>query len=64
MEINTDHNYKLLVVGGTGFIGQHIVKKSLELGFNTTSLSKNHPIEDERIKNVSYLTAVISDKQS
>jgi nucleoside-diphosphate-sugar epimerase len=64
MEINTDHNYKLLVVGGTGFIGRHIVKKSLDLGFNTTSLSKNNPIEQEKIKGVSYLTADITDKHS
>ena len=64
MEINTDHNYKLLVVGGTGFIGRHIVKKSLDLGFNTTSLSKSNPIEKEKIDGVTYLTADIIDKQS
>ena len=64
MEINTDHSYKLLVVGGTGFIGQHIVKKSLDLGFNTTSLSKRKPIKKKLIKGVTYLTADIIDKQS
>jgi UDP-glucose 4-epimerase len=64
MEINTNHNYKLLVVGGTGFIGRHIVKKSLDLGFNTTSLSKSNPIEKEKIDGVTYLTADIIDKQS
>ena len=50
MEINTNHNNKLLVVGGTGFIGRHIVKKSLDLGFKTTSLSKNNPADKEKIK--------------
>tara|TARA_A100001011_G_scaffold377623_1_gene441516 strand:+ start:1299 stop:2231 length:933 start_codon:yes stop_codon:yes gene_type:complete len=64
MEINTNHNHKLLVVGGTGFIGRHIVKKALQLGFNTTSLSKSNPNEKEKIKGVTYLVADIADKKN
>ena len=34
---------KLLVIGGTGFIGQHVVKKALELNFKVTVICKNKP---------------------
>jgi UDP-glucose 4-epimerase len=64
MEVNTNHNYKLLVVGGSGFIGRHIVKKALDLGFNTTSLSKNNPNEKEKLKGATYLAADITDKKN
>ena len=30
---------KILVVGGTGFIGSHLIKKCVRLGWNVTSLS-------------------------
>ena len=40
MEIIT--NNKLLIVGGSGFIGKYTVNKSLELGYQTTVLSKNN----------------------
>ena len=63
MEVSTNHNYKLLVVGGTGFIGQHLVKKALDLGFNTTSLSKNNPNEKEKTEGVTYLRADITNKK-
>jgi len=55
---------KLLVVGGTGFVGQHIVKKSLDLGFLTTSISKNNPSEEEKVDSVKYITADITNFKS
>lgn len=64
MEINTNHKYKLLVVGGTGFIGRHIVKKALDLGFNTISLSKRNLNEKEKIKGVNYIVADITNKKN
>jgi UDP-glucose 4-epimerase len=64
VEINTGNKYKLLVVGGTGFIGRHIVKKSLDLGFETTSISINNSIEEEKLEGVNYLTIDITNKKS
>ena len=36
---------KILIVGGTGFIGHHLLKKFVDKNFNTYSLSKNPPID-------------------
>ena len=33
----------LLVIGGTGFIGQHLVNQALNSGLNVTSVSLNKP---------------------
>jgi nucleoside-diphosphate-sugar epimerase len=64
MEINNHHYDQLLVVGGAGFIGQHVVKKALEQGFNTTVLSKNNCNAIDKLDGVTYLTADISHKAS
>jgi nucleoside-diphosphate-sugar epimerase len=34
---------KILIVGGTGFIGYHLAKKSLKKGWQVTSISSNRP---------------------
>ena len=43
---------KVLVAGGTGFVGTNLIKKLLNLGAKVTSTRHNKPpsIEDERIK--------------
>ena len=64
MEIKTCCDSQLLIVGGSGFIGQHVVKKSLEQGFNTTVLSKNNCKDIDKLYNVEYLTADISNQES
>jgi nucleoside-diphosphate-sugar epimerase len=61
MEIDNPLN-QLLVVGGTGFIGQHVVKKAIEQGFNITVLSKNAFNITNRLKGVNYLSADIGNK--
>ena len=34
---------KILIIGGTGFIGYHLVKKTIKLGWDVTSFSINRP---------------------
>jgi nucleoside-diphosphate-sugar epimerase len=64
MEINNHRHNQLLVVGSAGFIGQHVVKKSLKLGLNTTALSKNNCNAIDKLDGVTYLSADIRDKES
>jgi nucleoside-diphosphate-sugar epimerase len=46
---------KILILGGTGFIGYHLAKESLRKGFEVTSISKNKPIKERYIKKVNYI---------
>ena len=51
---------KILVIGGTGFIGSHLIKRSLKNGWQVTSLSlkKN---KKKIFKNVRYINVDFSD---
>lgn len=55
---------KILILGGTGFIGYHLAKESLRRGFEVTSVSKNKPIKKRYIKKVNYVILDISNKHS
>ena len=46
---------KLLVAGGTGFIGYHLAKKAIKKGFLVTSLSSKKPKPNRYIKSVRYI---------
>jgi nucleoside-diphosphate-sugar epimerase len=48
-------NDRLLIVGGTGFIGRNLVLNAGEHGFNIVVLSLNEPSDKNKIKNVEYL---------
>jgi nucleoside-diphosphate-sugar epimerase len=45
---------KILVIGGTGFIGYHLSKKCIQIGWNVTSVSKSRPKKEKFIKGVKY----------
>ena len=45
---------KILVIGGTGFLGFHLIKKCLSKGWVITSVSTTKPKKNKRIKNVNY----------
>jgi len=64
MEIESNQYNKLLVVGGTGFIGQHIVKRALKDKFQITVLSKNALNISNKFEGVNYINADISDKSN
>ncbi len=52
---------RLLIVGGTGFIGKNLTLMAVASSFRVTVLSINEPIEKERVKGVSYLQSDLTD---
>ena len=53
---------KILIIGGTGFIGYHLAKKCLKKKWNVTSISINKPKKIRFLKKVKYLYFDISKK--
>lgn len=53
---------KILILGGTGFIGYHLAKEALRRRFQVFSLSKNAPVKKRYLKKVKYIIADISNK--
>ena len=55
---------KILIIGGTGFFGFHLLKFFLKLNWNVFSLSKSRPNYLRALKNIKYLHGDISKKDS
>lgn len=55
---------KILILGGTGFIGYHLAKEALKKNFEVSSLSKNNPAKKRYLKKVKYIIADIANKKS
>ena len=53
---------KILITGGTGFIGYHLCKKSLKLGWKVTSLSTNFPKKNRKLLGVNYIKGNLINK--
>ena len=53
---------KILIIGGTGFIGYHLAKKCLTLGWKVTSFSIKKPKSLRKLKKVKYLTGNLNSK--
>ena len=53
---------KLLVVGGTGFIGRHLIKQAKDKGWKVTSLSLTPPSSSNAEPGVAYLVGNIENK--
>ena len=51
---------RILIVGGTGFIGYHLAKKCLKLKWEVTSISTKFPKKIRKLENVKYLLLDIS----
>ena len=54
----------ILIVGGTGFIGYHLAKKSLKKGWQVTSISSRSPRKKRYLPKVKYILCDITKKKS
>lgn len=54
---------KILIIGGTGFIGYHLAKKCISKNFIVTSLSTRKPKKIRKLKKIEYLFCDISKKK-
>lgn len=54
---------KILITGGTGFIGYHLAKKCLDLNWLVDSISTKSPPKKRKLKKVNYLKIDISKKK-
>ena len=52
----------ILVIGGTGFIGFHLLKKTKRLNWESYSISRNRPKPKRHVKGVKYLFMNINNK--
>ena len=54
---------KILVTGGTGFIGYHVAKKCISLNWSVFILSSKSPNKKRYIKDVKYIKCDITNKK-
>ena len=54
---------KILIVGGTGFIGYHLAKKCLKKSWQVTSISSKKPKKIRFLKKVKYIRSDITNKK-
>ena len=57
-------NNNILIVGGTGFIGYHLAKRSLKKGWTVTSISSKAPKKKRYLPKVKYLLCDITKKKA
>ncbi len=53
---------KILIIGGTGFIGYHLARKCLKKGWKVTSISSNRPKKIRYLNKVNYIICDITNK--
>ena len=53
---------KVLITGGSGFIGFHLAKKCMKLNLEVTSISRNNPPKRRRLKKVQYIKCDLTKK--
>jgi nucleoside-diphosphate-sugar epimerase len=53
---------KLLIVGGTGFIGRNVAREAVNRGFQVSSISRNSCPSEKKLKGVKYIVVDVIDK--
>ena len=53
----------ILIIGGTGFIGYHLAKKSLKKGWQVTSIYTKPPKKARYLPKVKYILCDITKKK-
>ena len=51
---------KILIVGGTGFLGMNFINKISRMNYEVTSISRKIPKKKDKIKGVKYFSRDIS----
>ena len=57
-------NKNILIVGGTGFIGFHLIKSALKKNFTVSSVSSKKPKKEKTFSKVKYVVCDISNKKN
>jgi UDP-glucose 4-epimerase len=54
---------KILIIGGTGFIGYNFAKKCIKENLDVTSISRSKPSKERHLSKVKYIYTDITDKK-
>ena len=54
---------RILITGGTGFIGYHLAKKCIDLNWSIDSISSKPPSKNRKLDKVKYLKIDITKKK-
>jgi len=64
MSDSSNTNFKLLVLGGTGFVGREVVKKARDKGYTVISLSRRGKLTGETDKSVTWVSGDASEAKT
>ena len=56
-------NTKILIPGGTGFIGYHLVSFFIRKGWTVHSISKSKPTKNRKVNGVKYIYCDVRNKK-
>ena len=63
MKNNSIKKKHLLIIGGTGFIGHHCLRYAKKFNWRLTSVSRNSPKSERKVKEVNYLKLDVNNQK-